>query len=318
MKRAVFRRRQAGAVLLTVALMLATIAALAFGLNRAAGMDAQAVGADYDRRSAAYLAEAALAAAKWSNEISNNKCGSASLGSLALAGATLSADVKKAPSKRINVVASATTAGGATATLARNEVELFDLTNTETKELGGTSRDTYITAGVLGPVTMFNAMTLSLTSNQQHALLYWPTTDIPQDAGVLSARLALTQNGGSSVARTVNVHRMTSQWDTSATWKMSRSGILSGTYWTSVTTAFGSDGGGDYSVPVLASARVTGAGTANLDVTGLVEGWVSGRLLNYGMLLRLQDPNQTVSFHSLEASNSGNRPVLRVTFAKSC
>lgn len=303
------RRRQSGALLLTVALMLATIAALAFTLNRAAGMDAQAVGADYDRRSAAYLAEAALAAAKWSNEIPN-KCGNANLGALSLAGATLSADVKKAPSKRLNIVATATTATGASATLARNEVELADLTNAETKDLGGTSRDTYIDRLLSGPVSLTNGSNLALASNQQHALLYWPTSDIPQDAAVLSARLLLTQNGSSGTVRTVNLHRMTASWENSATWTQSRGGVLLGNYWTR--------NGGDYSAPVLASTKVTGAGSYSWDVTGLVDGWVSGRLLNYGMLLRLQDDNQFATFYSLEASSSSNRPVLRVTFAKSC
>ena len=306
------RRRQSGALLLTVALLLAVIAALAFGLNRAAGMDAQSVGADHDRRRAAYLAEAALAAAKWSNEISGSgkKCSGDSLPAFTLAGATLSADVKKAPSKRINVVASATTAGGATATLARNEVELADLGNTETKDLGGGPRDTYLDRLLSGPISLTNGGSLALASNQQHALLYWAMTDIPKDATVLSARLSLTQNGGSGTGRTVNLHRMTAPWENSATWTQSRGGLLTGNYWTK--------NGGDYSAPVLASATVGSAGTYTWDVTGLVDGWVSGRLLNYGMLLRLPDDNQSVLFYSLEAGNSNVRPSLRVTFAKSC
>ena len=317
MKRRTDARRQAGALLLTVALLLALIAALAFGLNRAAGMDAQSVGADYERRNAAYLVAGALAAATWANEI--NKCNTNnSVSTVSLPSGTISAAVSKSPPKSINVVATVTPVGGATVTQTRNAVNLIDLSNTETKDLGGGPRDTYITAGILGGVSLLDGMTLALASNQQHALLYWPMTDIPNNTEVLSARLALTQNGSSSVARTVNVHRMTSSWDTSATWKLSRNSLLGGTYWSSTTTALGSDGGGDYSSPVLASTKVTGAGTYYWDVTGLVDGWVSGRLVDYGMLLRLQDPNQSVSFHSLEALSNGNKPVLRVTFAKQC
>ena len=48
------------------------------------------------------------------------------------------------------------------------------------------------------------------------------------------------------------------------------------------------------------------------------DGDTSGRLVDYGMLLRLQDPNQSVSFYSMESLSNGNRPVLRVTFAKQC
>jgi hypothetical protein len=309
------RRRQSGALLLTVALLLATIAALAFSVNRAAGMDVQSVAAEHERRSAAYLAEGALAAARWTNEI--NRCSTSTpLDALTLANATLSAKVSKGSSgKRLNIVATAITAGGASATLARNDVDNIDLANTETKDMGGTPRDTYLTFGIIVPAA---PDTLKLTSNYQHTLLYWPMNDIPGKVEVLSARLLLTQNGSSGVARTVNVHRVTSQWDSSATWKLSHSGFLSGTSWTSTTTALGSDGGGDYSAPAVASTRVSGAGTYAWDVTGLVDGWVGGRLVNYGMLLRLPDPGQSVDFYSLEADNSSRRPILRVTFAKQC
>jgi len=305
-KRLPARRRQAGALLLTVALLLATLAALAFSLNRAGGMDVQSVAADYDRRSAAYLAEAALAAARWTNE--GNKCGTASVSALSLAGATLNAAVTKAPSKKINVVASAVTAGGASATLTRTEVPVADLANSETKDLGGSSQDTYIGYGGLVPVMLSNSLTLASGLLPSYALLYWPVTDIPKDAQVLAARLLLTQNGSSSVARTVNVHRMTAGWDASATWFQARSG-LPGTNWTT--------NGGDYSAPVLNATGVTGAGTYSWDVTGLVDGWNSGRLQNYGMMLRLKDADQSAVFYSFEASSS-QRPVLRVTFAKQC
>lgn len=308
MKRVLSRQRQAGALLLTVGLLLAVIAALAFSLNRAAGMDVQSVAADYDRRSAAYLAEAALAAAKWTNEAT--KCGVATpISGLALAGATLNATVKMAPSKKINVVASAVTAGGAGATLARNEVVIINIAGSESKDLGGGPRDTYIGYGGLTPVVLSDSLTLASGLLPSYALLYWPTSDIPKDAEVLSARLLLTQNGSSSVARTVNVHRMTSAWDNSATWFQSRSALLSATSWTT--------NGGDYSAPVLTSTGVSAAGTYSWDVTGLVDGWYSGRLQNYGLMLRLNDPGQSATFYSLEAASS-QRPVLRVTFAKQC
>jgi hypothetical protein len=314
LKRALARRRQAGALLLVVALTLATIAALAVGLNRAAAMDSQAVGADYDRRSAAYLAEGALAAATWANQ--STKCGVvAPLPTFTLAGGTLGATVAKAPSKKINVVATAVAAGGASVTLSRTEVPIVDFNASETKDLGGSVRDTYIAYGGLTPVMLSNS--LVLTSGQSHALLYWPTTDIPPNALVLSARMILTQNGSSGTARSVNVHRMTSPWDTSAIWKAAFTSLLGNTNWLSTTTLLGSDGGGDFSTPVLAATKVSGAGAYSWDVTGLVDGWYNGRLRNYGLLMRLPDPGQTATFYSMEASSS-LRPVLRVTFAKQC
>lgn len=301
MNRVRARRRQDGALLLLVALLLAMMAALAFGVGRNAGMDVLAVSSDYDRRNAAYLAQAAVAAAKWTNEVA--KCTSTSLAAMTLAGGTISATVAKAPSKKINVVATATTATGAMATLTRTELPVYDLTSSESKDLGGTPRDTYIDSTVLVAPLLGN--TLNLTSNQGNALLYWAMTDIPAGSEVISAKLILTvpSSASSSVARTVNVHRLMTQWDGSATWYQAQ--LLVG--WT----------GGNYSAPVVSTLKVTGAGTYTWDVTGLADGWVGGRLADYGMLMRLQDPGQTVSFYSLEASGS-LRPILRVVFSKQC
>ena len=315
MKRVPAGRREKGVLLLTVVLLLALMAALAVSLNSTAGMETQSVSTDYDRRSAAYLAEGAVAAAKWTNEVT--KCGATvNVSTTTLpGGGTFGATVAKAPSKKINVSATGISPGGFAVTLARNEVEVIDVANSETKDLGGSPRDTYIVQGQVMPVILSNSLTL--TSGQAHALLYWPMNDIPKDAQVLSARLALVQNGSSSTARTINLHRVATQWEASATWKMWRSGLIGGNYWNSATTLLGSDGGGDYSAPVLASTKVGGAGTYTWDVTGLVDGWTSGRLQNYGMLLRLQDAGQSASFYSLEAS-SNQRPTLRVTFSKQC
>lgn len=293
-------RRESGALLLTVSLLLAMMAALAFGLNRAGGMDVNAVATDYDQRNAAYLAEAAVAAAKWTNQV--NKCGKASIPAFSFGGGTTAATVTQGGSKRINVVASATTAAGTAATLTRKEVDIVNFASLETKDLGGAVQDTTVDRTVLLPMNI--SSDLSLVSGQSNVLMSWATTDIPADAEVMAASLILTQNGSGASARTVSVHRITTQWDPTATWLGPRLLVS----WS----------GGDYSPVTIATADVGAqATTTTWNVTSLVDGWASKRLANYGMLLRLPNPGQSATFYSMENVVS-LRPVLRVTFAKPC
>jgi hypothetical protein len=297
------RRRQAGVLLLTVALLLATMAALAFSLNRAAGMDVQSVAGDYDRRNAGYLTEAAVAAAKWKNELTACDAKLVPLPGFPLAGATLSATVTKGAGKQINVVATATVgATGASDTLTRSNISIVDLTTKQQKDLGGGTRDTYVTSTSSAP--QGGAKSLVLTSGSSNGLLFWPMNDIPGNSEVLSAQLTMTQPSGSTVARTVNLHQITTQWDLSATWTQARP--LVG--WASP--------GGDYAPAAIASADVTGAGAYTWDVSNVVDDWVNGRQTNNGFLLRLLNASQTVTFNSLEAASQ--KPVLHVMFVKQC
>jgi hypothetical protein len=290
-------RRESGVLLLTVALLLATIAALAFGMNRAAGMDAAAVGAEYDRRNAAYLAEGALAAAKWYTQV---KCKNDRFPTMKLAGATLDATITKGQAHQVAIVASAVTDSGATGTLARDKIDIYNIDNPERKTLGGAIQDTYIYAGQSDAKGAEPSLMLGQQSN---ALLSWATTDIPKDAKVFSATLSLAADGSSSATRTVNLHRVTTQWDASATWTRAR--FMVG--WT----------GGDYDPQVLASVDVRGAGTYTMDVTTLVDAWYNNDQSNYGLLLRLPNPGQTVNFYSRE-TRGNPQPALNVVFGKVC
>lgn len=296
-------RRQAGVVLLTVVVLMAIVAALAFSLNRAAGMGLRSVTGDYDKRSAGYLTEAAVAAAKWKNQLTKCSAAPVALPAFTLAGATLSAAVTQGTGKTINIVGTATIAAtGASDSLTRSNVAIVDLTSKQQKDLGGTTRDTTVTSGVTA--SQSTAKTLVLTSAQSNALVFWPMTDIPGNSKVLSAQLTMTQPTGSSTTRTVSVHRITTQWTASANWTTASPLVLWGT------------AGGDYATPAVASVDVSTAGAATVDVSTAVDDWVSGRQTDYGFLLRLPVTGQSVTFNSLEADSA--KPVLHVLFVKQC
>jgi hypothetical protein len=298
-------RKQSGALLLMVALLLATIAALSFGLNHAAGMDALAVQHQYDMRAAGYLAEAGVAAARWRNQVKG--CTGVSMEPTTFGTGTFEAMVTKVGSKRLNVTATGTVGDGTLRKITRNNIDIADFNaKTTTRDLAGAALDTTI---VYGSVWPDSARTdLSLASGVAHALLYWPAGEITSDLRVLSATLILTQNGTGAATRTVGVHRVTTQWDTYATWYAARPF----TGW-----AGGDFSGGDFGASAVATTAVTGAGTYSWDVTSLVDGWATKRLANYGMLLRLVNPGQSATFYSLDAAVK-NRPVLRVVTAKAC
>jgi len=290
-------RRQEGALLLMVALLLATLAALAFGINRAGSVELRSINDDYEGRAAAYLAEAGVAAARWSGQV--GACVTRPVGPIALGAGTVTVDIKK--EDIIDVIATATV-NGATRTVTRTKMPLYDLKQTERVDISSETIDTTIVTPSAGQLE--KDQTLRLVSGKSHILMSWNLSDIDDDEMlVVSATLNLVPTTISGVVRQVAVHRVTTAWDKGATWIKARPA----SNWN----------GGDYTSAVLASADV-GSVAVNWDLTGLFDGWVSGRLPAYGVLLRLVEDGKNVSFYSREAPFAFQRPLLQIVRAKEC
>lgn len=304
-------RRQRGALLLLVALLLATLAALAFGLNRAASGELRSVRDDYDGRAAGYLAEAGFAAAKWRTQVKGcpkNKV-SDETGEVLLGNGSFKANAVGEGEKLTIAASGAVARGGGQAdalrTAADGRIAVHDFTDLEVdNDAMDDALDT--TIDPLRPASS-NAATLALVSNASHALLYWSVSDIGREDKVLSATLTLTLTARSPGAHRVALHRVTTRWDSYATWNWAR-GL---TPW--------SHGGGDYSKAELVTTIAAGSTGASWDVTPLVESWLSGGpASNMGVLLRLVDNGQALNFYSRKANSSSVRPVLRVVVAEKC
>jgi len=290
-------RRQEGALLLMVALLLATLAALAFGINRAGSVELRSINDDYEGRAAAYLAEAGVAAARWSGQV--GACVTRPVGPIALGAGTITVDIKK--EDIIDVIATATV-NGATRTVTRTKMPLYDLRQTERVDISNETIDTTIVTPSAGPLE--KDQTLRLVSGKSHILMSWNLSDIDDDEMlVVSATLNLVPTTISGVVRQVAVHRVTTAWDKGATWIKARPA----SNWN----------GGDYTSAVLASADV-GSVAVNWDLTGLFDGWVSGRLPAYGVLLRLVEDGKSVNFYSRETPFANLRPLLQIVRAKEC
>lgn len=289
-------RRQDGALLLMVALLLATLAALAFGINRAGSVELRSINDDYEGRAASYLAEAGVAAARWSGQV--GACVTRPVGPIALGAGTVTVDIKK--EDIIDITATATV-NGATRTVTRNKMQLYDLRQTERVDISDDTTDTTVVTPSAGPLE--KDQTLRLVSGKSHILMNWDLDEIDDDVLVVSATLNLVPTTISGVVRQVAAHRVTTEWDKGATWIKARPA----SNWN----------GGDYTNAVLASAGV-GSVAVNWDLTGLFDGWASKRLLANGVLLRLVNADQTVNFYSREAPFAFQRPLLQIVRAKEC
>ena len=289
-------RREDGALLLMVALLLATLAALAFGINRAGSVELRSINDDYEGRAAAYLADAGVAAARWSGQV--GACVTRPVGPIALGAGTVTVDIKK--EDIIDITATATV-NGATRTVTRNKMQLYDLRQTERIDISDDTTDTTIVTPSAAPLE--KDQTLRLVSGKSHILMKWDLDEIDDDVLVVSATLNLVPTTISGVVRQVAAHRVTTEWDKGATWIKARPA----SNWN----------GGDYTNAVLATAGV-GSLAVNWDLTGLFDGWASERLPAYGVLLRLVNADQTVNFYSREAPFAFQRPMLQIVRAKEC
>ena len=182
-------------------------------------------------------------------------------------------------------------------------------------------KDTYITAvGTLGSTTNFGtcnslglANTLGSPAIYRRPLLMFDLSAIPAGATILSASMDLYASYVDH-AGTVNVHRVTSDWDEGtascatngiANWASRKAGSVA---WTTP--------GGDYDPAVAASVAASAVGAYHFDLTALAQNWANGAYPNYGVLL--EQPTQAgygeISWQSKETFAPAQAPKLQVVY----
>jgi hypothetical protein len=294
---------QRGILLLPVALTLAVGGALAYAMTRDGGMSVDAVEAEYDTDVARYLAEAGLNLAKWQNE--KLGCGSnAGFGTVSLPGGRIVAsdgDINWTGTDSISVSLAASSTRGASYLLDGRSATVHVTNPSEvTLTNGGSHHDSYIREGLAG--AQGGTAYLEASDGKAHPLLSFSLPLDVQGATILRAELKLTQTDSKSTQpdRSLAVHRLTRAWsDASATW----------------LSPWGAPGG-DYVTPAVASVAIAGNTEYVWRVDALVDGWASGAVPNYGVLLKpagLLDAR----FGSFEGSG-GTRPQLVVRYLPRC
>ena len=213
------------------------------------------------------------------------------------------------------ITATATHPNGASRTVVRNDVPIF---NSKTKtsvilQPGAEGADSFIEEES-GHTTHNKADDKDLKIESEldenyRPLLRFGLGAVPQGAKVHSAELQLNLDSVSGDAETVNIHRLTRSWtESGVTWE-SRDGSNG---WTVP--------GGDFDPAVAGSFLAESVGFVTADITGLVQQWVSGSSENYGLLLAAAAQSGTKNEKKFTSSDDDADPSLhpRLTVSYSC
>ena len=292
--------------MIAVSILLAVLGALAFAMSRQGAMAAHAVDVQYDTETARYLAEAGLNVARWRDgQGSCKKSDTVVMPSRIGANGIYAAFIANSgKTLDIDAVGKAEP-GGAQVSLSRKNVAGHTNVASDVTLGSSAGHDTFLSADA--PLTPQNNLRyLELTQGRSTALLQF---DLPGDfdgAVVTKAELTLRQYQSNSVlpGLVVSVHRVTRDWDASATWTIAKGSAG----WTSA--------GGDYSAGNVAALAVTGNNTTTWDITALADGWANRAFPNYGLLLLADGPLQQARFYGFQSAQS--TPTLHLTYYKKC
>lgn len=151
------------------------------------------------------------------------------------------------------------------------------------------------------------------------ALIYFDLSSLPAASTVYSATLTLSTPGDPYGPITVDLHRVTADWNEGtdlngtttpadgATWNERKPGIA----WTTP--------GGDYDPTVISSFNFTTPGESpTYDVTGLVRDWVNQAQPNYGLILIGRLPEAGLSIIASDKPSVNARPKLTIDYSCPC
>jgi RHS repeat-associated protein len=163
----------------------------------------------------------------------------------------------------------------------------------------------------------YKPATSEQTAERERSLLKFDTSSIPSNAQVSEATVGLFAPWEPSHITGVQVRRATKGWTKDVTW-FKFDGSQS---WTTAGGDFSTEG-----AEILASERSNLEGWWNFSkgLAPIVEGWVSGKVANQGLLVKLKSeegcapPSCTDSwaqFNSSATTETGTRPYLSVVYS---
>lgn len=292
------RSGQAGSVLVSVIISLSVVAAVAYITSRQVGAAAHRTATDRNMAAAKYLAEAGLRHHLWQARKDNGQYQAAISGTLIGQGSYQSSLVKDASlNNRIHLTSTGIAHNGIRATLARS----YTLTCTPLKT---TLITKYDSKGV--PIAIFEAGSGNTTesnflsvdyspavSNSAHALIKFDLTGLPV-AGIVSATLKLDvqQHDPAMEGGTLFANRVIKAWDQKVNWIAA----------TAPTDKWATPGG-DFTLTDQGAVTIAGGiATYNIDLTIMVNGWVTGSYSqgHNGLILttnvKSSEPNHKLRF----------------------
>ncbi len=132
---------------------------------------------------------------------------------------------------------------------------------------------------------------------RKKTLLRFDLSTLEASTTVHQATLHIKQKYGTG-PRTVNAHRIVAQWgEDTVTWNHF---------------------GGRYEQSVVGSFSSAGSGWKEVDITALVQGWLNGSIVNYGVLLDdpSAGPDEAEEYIASEDGRTEQRPKLEICVAR--
>jgi|CXWL01.1.fsa_nt_gi hypothetical protein len=310
-------RIQNGFILLPVVLAITLIAALSFLMNREGSMAVNQLGGETDGTQALYTAKAGINHMQW--QANNANCtGYSNLNTVNLGTNSYNATISPTSNSPVSIQATGTDANGASYTINRDRVKVYQPYTTITLQLG---TDAGMDAAISSLLSTINYGAAGEGISKigpvlQNQLIQFDLSSIPSKAAIVSATLQLFQKSASS-ATIVSAHRINKTWLEGT---KNGSGTADGVTWktTDGSTAWTANGGDYDNSPITRTTLTPPNNTpAYWNISSLVQDWISGKVANYGLLLKAED-NVIASFASKEDATAANRPKLIIIYTCEC
>lgn len=311
---------QNGFILLPVVLTITLIAAIAFLMNREGVMNVNQVGGEMQTTQASLAAKAGMNHMLW--QATNANCtGYANLAAANFGTNSYSATITPTSNSPVSIKATGTDAQGASYTIARDRVTMYQPYKTLTLQLGtDAGKDAFIASG--NSLANFgsdeNAVMRTWIFNlyRNQLIQFDLPSSLPTTAHIVSAQLQFYQKTGTG-SGIVSVHKITRSW-TEGT--KNGSGTADGATWKKYdgTNTWAKDGG-DYEAAPISSGPVIDASDVlvSWEIAPLVQTWLADKNTNYGVLLKTND-YLSHTFGSKEDSTVSKRPKLIITYTCEC
>lgn len=312
---------QNGFILLPVVLAITLVAAVAFLMNREGAMAVNELGGEVQATQASFAAKAGVNHMLW--QANNANCtGYTNLAATAFGTNSYSATITPTSNSPVSVKATGTDAGGATHTINRDRVTIYQPYKTVTLQLGtdpgkdAAIASAYSTANFGGDENAVLKTWLFNWYYRDQLIQFDLPSFIPTTAHIVSAQLELYQKTGAGSGN-VSAHRVTRSW-TEGT--KNGSGTADGATWKTYDGSNAwTNNGGDYEATPVASSPVTGDSDVQVswEIAPLVQAWLADNNSNYGVLLKTNDL-LSHTFGSKEDVTPSKRPKLVITYTCEC
>ena len=321
---------QNGYILLTVVFTLIILATLSFLLSQESAFNTGTANREQQMQSAQYVAEAGLQHAIW--QLNQANCtGYTDLTSINFndhqytVSITDTSGNPTTSGSPVILVSTATLTNGATKTITRSEIKLYETTTSLlTLQPGSESEDTYLWDGAhknknfgLSPI-----LSLDNAGKERTSLLKFDLSSLTSNMLFKSALLSLYLEGGRDLSNGVlNLHRVTRTWEEGQEYD-NVPGDPGATYLDYDGSNPWSNPGGDYDITVASTLTISSLipGWYDWDVSSLIQSWHNNTQINNGLLLRASGSGNVdkIEFASSDAASSANHPKLTITYNCEC